>query len=158
MGDAMLPPGNRVYWKSAVLNDLDEALLETVIEHTEHIPSPLSAVVIEFYGGAASRVGVGDTAYPHRDSLHSINPLAIWTDPSHDEPNIEWARGVFEASRRFSAGGVYANFLGVGDAGDDRVRAAYGPNYDRLARIKTKYDPTNVFHHNVNVKPIELPE
>jgi hypothetical protein len=77
----------------------------------------------------------------------------MWTDPGQDEPNIRWPTGLWEAMRPCSPGSVYVNFLGVGDGGEDRVKAAYGPNYNRLAEIKVKYDPTNLFRLNQNIKP-----
>ena len=82
-----------------------------------------------------------------------LNAIAMWTDPAQDEANIQWSRGIWEAMQRFSPGSVYVNFLGVGDEGEDRVRAAYGPNYDRLAQVKATYDPTNLFRLNQNIVP-----
>ena len=151
--DALNPPGNRVYWKSAMLQSLDDEVIETIIEHAAAPPSPLSAAIIEFYGGAANRVGVGETAYPHRDTQYALNAVAMWTDPDEDAANIRWSRGLWEATRRFSPGSVYVNFLGL-DEGADRVRAAYGPNYERLAALKAKYDPDNLFRINQNITPV----
>jgi len=152
MLDALNPPGNRVYWKSAVLRDLDDDALEAIVEGAVTTPSPLSTAIVEFYGGAANRVGAQETAYPLRDATYALNAVSMWTDPGQDEANIQWSRGLWEAMRPFSSGSVYVNFLGADD-GEDRVKAAYGPNYDRLAQIKTKYDPTNLFHFNQNIKP-----
>jgi FAD/FMN-containing dehydrogenase len=154
MLDAMNPPGNRVYWKSAVLRDLDDDALDTVIEHAATTPSPLSPAILEFYGGATNRVGVQETAYPLRDAVYALNAVSTWTDPSQDEANIRWSRGLWEAMRPFSPGSVYVNFVGL-DEGDDRVRAAYGPNYGRLAHLKARYDPTNLFRLNQNIPPAE---
>jgi FAD/FMN-containing dehydrogenase len=150
--DPLNPPGNRVYWKSAMLRNLDDEVIETIIEHAAAPPSPLSAAIVEFYGGAANRVGVGETAYPHRDTQYALNAVATWTDPEGDAANIRWSRGLWEAVRRFSPGSVYVNFLGL-DEGVDRVRAAYGPNYERLAALKAKYDPQNLFRINQNITP-----
>jgi hypothetical protein len=152
MLDAMNPPGNRVYWKSALLRHIEDDVLDAVIEHADGAPSPLSAAIVEFYGGAANRVGVGETAYPHRDAVYALNAVSTWTHPGEDAPNIQWSRRLWEAMRPFSPGGVYVNFVGL-DEGEDRTRAAYGPNYDRLARIKATYDPTNLFRLNQNVAP-----
>jgi hypothetical protein len=135
-----------------VLEDLDDAVLDTIIDQAATAPSPLSATIIEFYGGAANRVGVQETAYPHRDAMYSLNAVAAWTDRNQDEANIKWSRGLWEAMRPFSPGSVYVNFLGL-DEGEERVKAAYGPNYARLAEIKARYDPTNLFHFNQNIKP-----
>jgi FAD/FMN-containing dehydrogenase len=151
--DPLNPPGNRVYWKSAVLRDIDDAVLEAVIEQAAATPSPLSAAILEFYGGAANRVAAQDTAYPLRDVLYALNAVSAWTDPGQDETNIRWSRRLWEAVRPFSPGSVYVNFLGLGDEGEDRVRAAYGPNYARLADLKARYDPGNLFRLNQNIKP-----
>jgi FAD/FMN-containing dehydrogenase len=153
MLDALNPPGNRVYWKSELLQHIDDDVLETVIEHAAAAPSPLTAAILEFYGGAANRVGAQETAYPHRDAVYALNAISMWTDAGQDDANIQWARGLWEAMRPFSTGSVYVNFLGVGDEGQDRVKAAYGPNYARLATIKAKYDPTNLFSLNQNILP-----
>ncbi len=153
MLDALNPPGNRVYWKSSILRDVDDDALDTIIEQAALIPSPLSVALIEFYGGAINRVATHDTAYPLRDATYALNAIAAWTDSAQDAANVAWARGVWDAVQPFSPGTVYVNFLGVGDEGEDRVRAAYGPNYPRLARIKATYDPTNLFRLNHNIKP-----
>jgi FAD/FMN-containing dehydrogenase len=150
--DPLNPPGNRVYWKSAVLQRLDDDAIDTIVEHAAAPASPLSAAIIEYYGGAANRVGAGETAYPLRDAEYSLNAVSAWTDPAQDAANIRWARRLWEAVWPFSPGSVYVNFLGA-DEGDDRVRAAYGPNYDRLAAIKARYDPGNLFRSNQNIKP-----
>jgi FAD/FMN-containing dehydrogenase len=153
MLDALNPPGNRVYWKSSILRSIDDDVLDAVIDGAADCPSPLSATLIEFYGGAINRVGVEDTAYPLRTAMYALNAVAYWTDPAQDEANIRWSRGMWEAMQPFSPGSVYVNFLGVGDGGEDRVRAAYGPNYQRLAEIKARYDPKNLFQLNQNIKP-----
>ncbi|MBV9599027.1 MAG: FAD-binding oxidoreductase [Chloroflexi bacterium] len=153
MLDALNPPGNRVYWKSEVLRNIDDDVLETVIGRAAECPSPLSPTLIEFYGGAINRVGVSDTAYPLREAMYALNAVSYWTDPAQDEANIGWARGTFDAMQPYSPGSVYVNFLGVGDGTEDRVKAAYGPNYARLARVKGAYDPNNVFRMNHNIVP-----
>jgi FAD/FMN-containing dehydrogenase len=153
MLDPLNPPGNRVYWKSSILRNIDDEVLETLISGSESIPSPLTAALIEFYGGAINRVGAQDTAYPLRDATYAVNAISAWTDPAQDAANIDWTRGVWDSMQAFSPGSVYVNFLGVGDPGDDRVRAAYGSNYARLAQIKAEYDPSNLFHLNHNIKP-----
>jgi FAD/FMN-containing dehydrogenase len=153
MLDALNPPGNRIYWKSSILRGIDDEVLETIVEESASMPSPLTSAIIEFYGGAINRVGAQDTAYPLRDATYALNAISAWTAPEQDDANIAWTRGIWGAVERLSPGSVYVNFLGVGDAGDERVRAAYGPNYGRLASIKTKYDPSNLFRLNHNIKP-----
>ena len=150
--DPLNPPGNRVYWKSAVLRRLDDDAIDTIIEHAARPASPLSAAIIEFYGGAANRVGAaGDGLPPARRRVRPQRRLHV-DRPAQDEANIRWSRGLWEAVWPFSPGSVYVNFLGA-DEGEDRVRAAYGPNYDRLAAIKARYDPSNLFRSNQNIQP-----
>jgi hypothetical protein len=153
MLDALNPPGNRVYWKSSILRNIDDDVLEAIIAGSAAIPSPLSVALIEFYGGATNRVGTQDTAYPLRDATYALNVISAWTDPAEDTSNIAWTRGMWGAVQPFSPGSVYVNFLGVGDQGEERVKAAYGPNYARLTRIKATYDPTNLFRLNHNITP-----
>jgi len=153
MLDALIPPGNRIYWKSSILRGLDDEVLDTILEQSASMPSPLTQAIIEFYGGAINRVGTQDTAYPLRDATYALNAISAWSAPDDDTENIAWARRLWGAVERLSPGSVYVNFLGVGDQGEDRVRAAYGPNYPRLAGIKAKYDPTNLFHLNHNIRP-----
>ncbi len=152
MLDALNPPGNRVYWKSAVLGKFDDEVADVFIEQGASAPSPLSVGIIEFYGGAINRVGTHDTAYPLRDVTYAVNAISMWTDPAQDEANVQWARGTWQAMQQFSPGSVYVNFLGL-DEGEDRVKAAYGPNYARLAQIKSSYDPHNLFRLNQNIAP-----
>jgi FAD/FMN-containing dehydrogenase len=151
MPNDLNPPGMQVYWKSSFLKDLTDGVIDTVVEHGPAMPSPLTAAIIEFYGGAVNRVGVHDTAYPHRQALYLLNMMSLWPDPAQNEPNIRWVRGLFDAVQPFSTGRTYVNFLG--DEGDERVRAAYGENYQRLAAIKRQYDPTNLFRLNANIAP-----
>ena len=113
--------------------------------------SPLTAVVMEYYGGAASRVAEGATAFPHRQAQYNLVILSQWADPAENERHIEWTRGTWRAMQAFSSGRVYVNALGEDDR--DRVREAFGPNYARLAALKSKYDPTNFFRLNQNIVP-----
>jgi FAD/FMN-containing dehydrogenase len=151
MLDAAFPHGLRNYWKASFLRELSDAAIERIIEYGRGMTSPLSMVAIEYYGGAASRVGEEETAFPHRRALYNPIIVAQWADEAEDERHIRWAREHAEALEPYSTGGVYVNYLGV--EGEERVRAAYGPNYDRLASLKNKYDPTNLFHLNQNIKP-----
>jgi FAD/FMN-containing dehydrogenase len=113
-------------------------------------PRPMA---LDVYGGATNRVGVQDTAYPLRDATYALNAISAWTDPAQDQANIAWSQALWEAMQPYSPGSVYFNFLGIGDEGDDRVKAAYGPNYARLAQIKAIYDPQNLFRLNHNIRP-----
>jgi hypothetical protein len=103
-----------VYWKSAVLRNIDDDVLDVIIDHAASTPPQLSAALIEFYSGARNRVAVHQTAYPLRDAMYALNAISTWADPAHDDANIRCCRGLWEAMRAFSPGSVYVNFLGVG--------------------------------------------
>jgi FAD/FMN-containing dehydrogenase len=149
--DAANPPGMRVYWRSTFLKDLTDEVVDTVVAHGPTMPSPLTALILEFYGGAVSRVPVDATAYPHRRAVYLLNMVSLWSDRAQDDANIRWVRQVSEAVRPLATGRTYMNFLG--DEDDERVRAAYGDNYERLREIKRRYDPTNLFRLNPNIRP-----
>jgi hypothetical protein len=153
MFDAAFPHGRYNYWKSSLAPQLDDGLIDAVIEHMARVPSPHSAVMLEHYHGAYSRRRPGDTAYRHRATTYDVVIIANWTAPADTDRNVAWARGLFRAVQPGLAGsGVYVNFLD-GDEGADRIRAAYGDNYDRLVALKRKYDPTNFFRMNQNIRP-----
>jgi FAD/FMN-containing dehydrogenase len=145
------PPGLQVYWKSSFLRDLTDEVIDLIVAHGPTMPSPLAAMIVEFYGGAVNRVGAADTAYPHRSALYLLNMMSLWPDPTKSDANVAWVRGLYEAAEPFATGRTYMNFLS--DEGEDRVRAAYGENYPRLAAVKRRYDPTNFFRLNPNIQP-----
>lgn len=145
------PPHILNYWKGDTVREIGDGLIDTVVSHFEKAPSPRSAVLWFPLDGAAGRVPPDATAYPHRGLVH-LGFYSLWTEASENEPNIAWAREGSEAIRPFSAGGVYVNELGM-DESDDRIRGAYGSNYARLAQLKAKYDPQNLFRLNANVRP-----
>ncbi len=150
--DAGLPAGVLSYWKSHMLNGLADDAIEAVTGHCgESLPSPESVVMIEHMHGAVNRVAPDATAFPHRAASHTLGMFSVWTDPAQTETNVAWARDLSAATERFSTGGVYVNYLSEGE--DGRARDAYGPNYDRLAAVKKKYDPSNFFSGNMNIKP-----
>jgi FAD/FMN-containing dehydrogenase len=152
MLDAAFPPGWQVYWRSDFLADPNDEAIDVLLDHFARVPSPLSAILVEHFGGAVNRVGPEDTAFDHRDAQYNLAIVARWTDPAEAERNIAWARDLSAAMRPFTRG-VYVNYLGVGE-GSDRVRAAYRPaTYARLARLKATYDPTNFFRLNQNIAP-----
>jgi FAD binding domain/Berberine and berberine like len=145
------PDGNQNYWKSSLLRDLSDEAIVTVVEHANRTISPLSAVVVECYGGAAGRVANDATAFPHRDLPWDIIMLAQWTDPKETSQNHEWARATEEALRPFSAG---VHILAALDIETEAVvNTAFGANLPRLSAIKGKYDPDNFFRVNQNIKP-----
>lgn len=146
------PWGHRNYWKSSFLRTLPDAVVDAVVEQANRAQSPLSAVVLEYYGGAAGRVDVNATAFPHREAPYHLLILGQWRDAAEDSIHVGWAREGWEAARPWSNGAVYMNALGD-DAGAQAVRDAYGVNYPRLAALKAKFDPNNLFRLNQNIVP-----
>jgi FAD/FMN-containing dehydrogenase len=152
MLDATVPHGLRYYWKSDYLSGFSDAAIETIAAYAWRAPSPKSYTIIFQLGGAVGRFGEDDSAFSHRDAPYALNINSVWADSRKDSINTQWARAYWEAMHPFSTGGVYMNFLGL--EGEDRVRAAYGgAKYARLTALKNKYDPTNLFHLNQNIKP-----
>jgi hypothetical protein len=154
MLDGAFPAGNQNYWKSTFLSELSNEAIDVVIDCASRVTSPLSAVVLEYYGGAASRVGETETAFAHRSAQYDLGILSQWADPAESEQHIKWARDSFDAIQPFSNGNYLFNFLGLPDDQKiDQVKAAAGQNYPRLVELKNKYDPTNFFQLNPNIKP-----
>jgi FAD/FMN-containing dehydrogenase len=150
--DPLLTPGRRNYWKSHDFVELQDGLLDALLDAVRRLPSPECEIFIGHLGGAINRVPAGATAYPHRDIQFVMNVHTRWSEPSQDAACIAWARALYDAAAPFATGGVYVNFMPEDEAG--RVRAgAYGPNYDRLAKLKARYDPGNLFRLNQNVAP-----
>jgi FAD/FMN-containing dehydrogenase len=149
--DPLLAPGARNYWKSHNFSTLADGLFDVVIDSIGTLPSPQCEIFFGAIGGATERPSPESAAYPHRDARFVMNVHGRWDDPADDKRCIGWARDFFKASAPFATGGVYVNFL-TADEGD-RVHSAYGPNYDRLARVKRRYDPENLFRMNQNIAP-----
>ena len=150
MLDAVQPPGRNYYWKSEDLPELSDSAIDVIVAHSQAITSPHTIVPIFQLGGAIADVSEDATAYSHRKAAYAVNCNASWED-GDPEPHVRWAREFSEALEPHSLG-VYVNFLG--DEGEDRARAAYGPEkYARLVDLKNKYDPTNFFRVNQNIKP-----
>jgi FAD/FMN-containing dehydrogenase len=150
--DAAYPAGLQNYWLSSFTHGLDDALIDTMIERFATVPSPMTAIVLEHFHGAVTRVGVSDTAVPHREPGWNLLVPSVWADPADDDANIGWTRETHAAFAPHLEERRWLNYLGD-DQADDAIRAAYGLNYDRLARIKAKYDPENLFRHNHNIPP-----
>ena len=149
--DPLLTPGARNYWKSHNFSRLNDKLFDAVIAYIEKLPSSQCEIFFGAIGGATTRPTPDSAAYAHRDAQFVMNVHGRWEDPADDKRCIGWARDFFNASAPFASGGVYVNFL-TADEGD-RVSVAYGPNYNRLAQVKRKYDPANLFRVNQNIKP-----
>lgn len=146
------PWGHRNYWKSSFLRELPDAAVEAVVSQADRARSPLSAVALEYYGGAASRVAPAATAFPHREAKYNLLVLGQWREAAEDPEHIAWARGVWEAAQPWASGAVYLNAMGEVE-GAQAVREAYGPNYARLAALKAQLDPKNIFRLNQNIAP-----
>ena len=151
--DALFPKGALYYWKARSLADLPEGVIDEVADFAARRPTPLTDIVVWHHGGAMSRVGDTETAYAGRDALFHVNGEVSWTDPAQSDEAIAWGREFWDAMGRHSTGGVYLNFPGLGEEKEALVRAGYGANYERLAELKAKYDPTNLFRMNLNITP-----
>ena len=151
--DGAFPPGAFNYWKSHFLNELTDDAIDAAIEMAAGCPTPMGQIVFEHFHGAAMRVPVGDTAYALRSPGFNTLVVSEWLDRAHDEPCIAWGKKAYAAIKPFGGSQRYVNYLNHDDAGDEALAAVYGPNLPRLRQIKRKYDPDNVFHLNVNIKP-----
>ncbi|WOD16498.1 FAD-binding oxidoreductase [Paraburkholderia kirstenboschensis] len=149
--DPLLAPGSRNYWKSHNLAGIDDGLIEALLQSIQNLPSPQCEIFFGQIGGQTQRVPVNATAYSSRDTQYAMNVHGRWEDPADDDRCISWARAFFDASAPFSLGSVYVNFMTQEEAG--RVADAYGPNYERLVAVKSRYDPHNLFSHNQNIRP-----
>ena len=149
--DPLLTPGMRNYWKSHNFSELSDGAIDSMVEYAAKLPSSQCEIFVGLVSGHANRVSKEATAYAHRDAKFVLNVHSRWEKPEDDKKCISWAREFFDATAPYAAGGVYVNFLTQDEA--DRIRAAYGPNYDRLVQLKSKYDPTNLFRMNQNIKP-----
>jgi FAD/FMN-containing dehydrogenase len=149
--DPLLTPGARNYWKSHNFSDFPDGAIDSVIEYAAKLPTSQCEIFMGLVSGQANRVPKEATAYAHRDAKLVLNVHSRWEKPEEDKRCISWARDFFNATARYATGGVYVNFLTQDETG--RIPAAYGPNYDRLVQLKGKYDPTNLFRLNQNIKP-----
>jgi FAD/FMN-containing dehydrogenase len=149
--DPLLTPGARNYWKSHNLAALSDGAIETIVEYTGRLPSPQSEIFLGMIDGQASRVSPEATAYSHRDARFVMNFHGRWESPNDDERCIAWAREFFNVMTPHGTGGVYVNFMTQDETA--RVPAAFGRSHARLVEVKSKYDPTNFFHLNQNIKP-----
>jgi FAD/FMN-containing dehydrogenase len=147
------PPGMRNYWKSDYLTQLSDDAIDLLVEEYPSVPAPYTHLIIEQMGGAVSRIGEDDTAVSYRDARYNAAIIGMWAEPAEDERTIGWVRRLWESLRPFTSGGVYVNYQ-MADEGEDRLRGAYGPEkYERLVALKDKYDPTNLFRLNQNIRP-----
>ena len=150
--DAGFPRGARNYWKSSFLSELSDAAIDAFIAQFRVCPSPMSGLVLEHFHGAATRVGVDETAFPQRRESYNLLVVSQWLDPKDDEKNIAWARATYDTLHPHMARESYANYQ-TDDQTQDALERVYGPNYTRLVALKNRLDPTNLFHLNNNVRP-----
>ncbi len=150
-----VPAGAHNYWKSAFLADLSDEVIAILFDAYAHVPSPMSAIILEHLHGAATRVAPTATAYPWREPGYSLLVIAQWADPADIQTNIAWAQDLMHQLRPSLSERRYMNYMSADDAGF--VREAYGPNYTRLVDIKRRYDPTNLFRLNPNIDPGQQP-
>ncbi len=153
MLDGAYPKGALNYWKSSFLAQLSDDAIDTMVECFDRCPTPMGQLLLEHFHGAAARIGTGDTAFPHRADGYNLVVLSEWMEPANSDRCIAWGRETYAAMEPFVGSGRYVNYLGDDETGDP-IAAAYGANYRRLQEIKTKYDPSNFFHINQNIRPL----
>lgn len=151
MFDGIYPPGLQWYWKADFVNELSDDAIATHMKFAPNIPTMFSTMHLYPINGAASRVGTSDTPWAYRGANWAEVIVGVDPDPAKKDQIINWARRYWEALHPYSAGGAYINFMM--DEGEDRVKATYGENYERLVAVKTRYDPNNLFRVNQNIRP-----
>jgi hypothetical protein len=152
MFDPLAPTGRNYYVKAPWLREISDGAVDVIVDRFAEVPSPSSIVFLQQKSGAMAS-GPGDqTAFGHRDDLYSGVIISGWDDPSKAEANISWTRQLGQELEAFGSGGEYINEMGPSDS-EERLRASFGANYERLVTIKNKYDPQNLFRHTQNIKP-----
>jgi FAD/FMN-containing dehydrogenase len=150
--DAANAHGMRYYLKNGYVDELSDEAISVLVANAATATSPFSQITFQHYQGAVSRLPADATAHSHRDAKFIFFTITEWTDPTEDGEHIAWTRRFAAAMQPFLRG-AYVNFLGADE--DDRVRSAYdGETYNRLAALKAKYDPDNLFRLNANIKPL----
>jgi hypothetical protein len=154
--DDNYPRGALNYWKSTFVRDIDDALIDAVVERFATCPTPMGALLLEHFHGAVTRVHPQATAVPHRDVSYNLHIPTVWLDPADTDANVAWTRETFAAIAPFRTDRRWLNYYSD-DEPLDAIRAAYASNADRLAEVKRRYDPDNVFHINHNILPTTMP-
>ncbi|GAA5520848.1 FAD-binding oxidoreductase [Aliifodinibius salicampi] len=155
MFDPFFPKNERhYYFKSQDLASLNQETMDALIEGAKNRPVPSMLLAIWHYGGEMNRIASTDTAFGSRNTTFLMSVDSVWDDPADSEKVISWSRNFLDQMKQFSGDGMYVNFSGFGEEGEDLVQKAYGDNYERLTKIKTEYDPDNFFHLNQNIKPV----
>jgi FAD/FMN-containing dehydrogenase len=151
MFDGLYPTGDQWYWKADFVKEIPDEAVDIHVQFAEQLPTGKSTMHLYPIDGVASRVPKDATAWNYRDAKWGMVMVGVSPDPADNEHMIEWTRSYWSALHPYSAGGAYVNMMM--EEGEDRVRASYGEHYDRLAAIKGKYDPNNLFRVNQNIKP-----
>jgi hypothetical protein len=152
MFDGLYTPGLQWYWKSDFVNELGDEAIALHIKHGSMMPSLLSTMHLYPINGAARKTGIDETPWSYRNAVWSEVIVGVDPDPANKEAITTWARNYWEALHPYGAGGAYVNFMMEGE-GEDRIRATYQGNYEKLVQLKTKYDPGNFFRVNQNIPP-----
>ena len=150
--DALYPPGHQWYWRTDLVREIPDAAVEKHLEFAAKMPTPQSTMHLYPTDAAASRVGGADTAWPNREARWTQVMVGVDPDPAKKDELREWTVAYWDALHPYAAGGSYVNMM-MEEGGEDRIRDAYGANYERLAQIKAKYDPDNFLHVNQNIRP-----
>jgi len=150
--DADYPDGRQYYWKSAYLKELSDDTIDRLIDHAKKRPSQLSSLDIWALGGAINRIDPQATAFTRRDARYMVGIEANWENPDDSDANVNWARNIYADMISGQDTGIYMNFPGFGEEGEDLLRKSYGENYSRLKQIKAKYDPDNFFCGFLSIK------
>jgi len=150
--DAGYPDGARNYWLSSFTRGMSDELIDAAVERFATVPSPMTAMLFEHFHGAVTRVDPQATAVPHREPGFNLLIPSVWLDEAETDANVAWTRETHAALQPYLSTRRWLNYLGD-DQTADAVRAAYGPNYDRLREVKRRYDPGNLFHLNQNIAP-----
>ena len=149
--DGVYPAGQQWYWRADFVNEISDAAIEEHARFGAELPTWQCTMHLYPIDGAVHDVAAGDTAWSYRDAKWASVFAGVDADPANAAAIRDWSIGYFEALHPHSAGGAYVNMMM--DEGQERVRASYRDNYDRLARIKAEYDPGNLFRVNQNIEP-----
>jgi hypothetical protein len=151
MFDPLGPTGRNYYVKAPFLREIKDGAIEAMVNRFAEVPSPFTIIFLQQKSGAMARGRADQTAFGHREDQFSAVVISGWDDPSQAEANIAWTRQLGAELESFGSGGEYVNELGPADP-EDRIRAAFGVNYERLVELKNKYDPDNLFRHTQNLR------
>lgn len=149
--DPEYPNGRRYYWKSIYMKEMSDPVIDMLSDYAAKRPSSLTSIDVWCLGGAIGRVKPEESAFFKRDAPYMLGIEANWEDPKDDEANISWTRNLYRDTEKYSPGGMYFNFPGFLEEGDDLLKQSFGTNYDRLRQVKAKYDPQDLFSYNLKI-------